>query len=90
MLCARFLGRPLHHGRLYLAIEAVFDAMLRGYQRSLEAALRHQALTLTAFFATLGLTIFLAIDIPKGFFPIQDTGMIGGLAVAAQVFHRRR
>jgi len=84
MLCARFLGRPLHHGRLYLAIETVFDAMLRGYQRSLEAALRHQALTLTAFFATLGLTIFLAIDIPKGFFPIQDTGMIGGLAVAAQ------
>ncbi len=84
MLCARFLGHSSRHGRLYLAIEAVFDAMLQLYQRTLEAALRHQALTLTAFFATLGLTIVLAIDIPKGFFPIQDTGMIGGLAVAAQ------
>ena len=84
MLCARFLGHSSHHGRLYLAIEAVFDAMLRFYQRTLEAALRHQALTLTAFFATIGLTVFLVVDIPKGFFPIQDTGMIGGLAVAAQ------
>ena len=85
MLCARFLEQESQrHGRLYLSIEAVFDAMLAGYRRTLEAALRHQALTLSAFIATLGLTIFLAVDIPKGFFPIQDTGMIGGLAVAGQ------
>ena len=85
MLCARFLGRhSQQHGRLYLAIEAVFDAMLAGYRRTLDAVLRHQAVTLGVFFATLGLTVFLAIGIPKGFFPIQDTGMIGGLAEAAQ------
>ena len=85
MLCACFLGRrSRQHGRLYLAIQSVFDAMLAGYRRTLDAVLRHQAVTLGVFFATLALTIFLAIGIPKGFFPIQDTGMIGGLAEAAQ------
>jgi HAE1 family hydrophobic/amphiphilic exporter-1 len=85
MLCARFLGRQSRvHGRLYLAIEAGFDASLAFYQRTLDTALRHQAITLTVFFATVLLTIGMAIEIPKGFFPIQDTGMIGGLAVAAQ------
>jgi hydrophobe/amphiphile efflux-1 (HAE1) family protein len=85
MLCARFLGRRSRlHGRLYLAIQSVFDAMLGGYRRTLDAVLRHQAATLGVFFATLALTIFLAIGIPKGFFPIQDTDMIGGLAEAAQ------
>jgi hydrophobe/amphiphile efflux-1 (HAE1) family protein len=85
MLCARFLHRDVRkHGRLYLAIESGFDAMLVGYRRTLDIVLRHQAITLAVFFATLALTIVLAIAIPKGFFPIQDTGMIGGLAEAAQ------
>src|SRR5581483_8161439 len=85
MLCARFLGRHLQpHSRLYLAIEGAFDAMLAGYRRTLDTVLRHQAITLAVFFATLALTVVLAIEIPKGFFPIQDTGMINGLAEAAQ------
>ena len=58
--------------------------MLAGYRRTLDLVLRHQAITLAVFFATLGLTVILAIEIPKGFFPIQDTGMINGLAEAAQ------
>ena len=85
MLCARFLHRnERKHGRLYLAIESGFDAMLAGYRCTLDIVLRHRAITLAVFFATLMLTIVMAIAIPKGFFPIQDTGMIGGLAEAAQ------
>jgi hydrophobe/amphiphile efflux-1 (HAE1) family protein len=85
MLCSRFLR---HHsperGRLYRLIESGFDAMLAFYRLTLGIALRHQAITLGIFFATLALTIILAVQIPKGFFPIQDTGMIQGLAEAAQ------
>jgi len=85
MLCARFLrGKSRRHSSLYLFIEAGFDAMVAFYRRTLDIALRHQAITLGVFFTTLLLTIALAIEIPKGFFPIQDTGMIGGLAEAAQ------
>jgi hydrophobe/amphiphile efflux-1 (HAE1) family protein len=85
MLCARFLrSASREHGKVYAAIEAGFDAMLAGYRRTLDIVLRHQAMTLAVFFATLALTILLAITMPKGFFPIQDTGMIGGLAEAAQ------
>jgi hydrophobe/amphiphile efflux-1 (HAE1) family protein len=85
MLCSRFLRRhPSEHGRLYRTIEAGFDAMLAFYRRTLGIALRHQAITLAVFFATLALTIVLAFQIPKGFFPIQDTGLIQGLAEAAQ------
>src|SRR6202521_4003634 len=85
MLCSRFLHRhPPEHGRLYRTIEAGFDAMLAFYRRTLGIALRHQAITLAIFFATLALTIVLAFQIPKGFFPIQDTGLIQGLAEAAQ------
>ena len=80
-----FLRRhPPQHGRLYRAIEAGFDLLLELYRRTLGFVLRHQAVTLAVFFATMALTIVLAVKIPKGFFPIQDTGMIQGLAEAAQ------
>ena len=72
------------HGHLYYAIEAVFNAMLAGYKRTLDIALAHREITLGVFFVTLALTITLGIKIPKGFFPIQDTGVISGLAEAAQ------
>ena len=49
------------------------------YRRTLDIVLRHQAITLGVFFATMALTVVMAIQIPKGFFPIQDTGMISGL-----------
>jgi multidrug efflux pump subunit AcrB len=85
MLCSRFLRRhSAEHGRLYRAIESGFDGMLALYRRTLDIVLRHQRATLAVFFATMALTIVLAIQIPKGFFPIQDTGIIGGLAEAAQ------
>lgn len=50
----------------------------------LDIALAHREITLGVFFVTLALTITLGIQIPKGFFPIQDTGVISGLAEAAQ------
>ena len=58
--------------------------MIAFYRRTLDIVLRHQAITLGVFFATMALTVVMAIQIPKGFFPIQDTGMIQGFAEAAQ------
>jgi hydrophobe/amphiphile efflux-1 (HAE1) family protein len=85
MLCSRFMRhRPDNHGRLYRAIESGFDALLSGYRRTLDIVLRHQAITLGVFFATMALSVVMMIQIPKGFFPIQDTGMLSGLAEAAQ------
>ena len=85
MMCSRFMKREAEtHGRVYRVIESGFSAMLSFYQRTLDIVLRHQAITLGAFFATMVLTIFMAIEIPKGFFPIQDTGIITGFAEAAQ------
>jgi hydrophobe/amphiphile efflux-1 (HAE1) family protein len=85
MLCSRFMRhRSDRHGRLYRAIEAGFDALLAGYRRTLDIVLRHQAITLGVFFATMALSVVMMIQIPKGFFPIQDTGMLNGLAEAAQ------
>src|SRR4249920_1019322 len=85
MLCARFLQHDTgQHGRIYNAIEAVFDGMLGFYRRTLDGVLRHQFLTLLVFFATMAISIHLYVIIPKGFFPIQDTGMIQAFAEAAQ------
>ena len=72
------------HGRLYLAIGSGFDAMLAGYRRTLDIVLRHRAITLAVFFATLMLTIVMAIAIAKGFFPDPGHRNDGGLAEAAQ------
>jgi hydrophobe/amphiphile efflux-1 (HAE1) family protein len=72
------------HGRLFGAIEAGFNALLSGYRRSLDAVLRHQPAMLAMFFATLALTVVMAVQIPKGFFPLQDTGLITAVSEAAQ------
>jgi hydrophobe/amphiphile efflux-1 (HAE1) family protein len=86
MLCSRFLLLPQHkqRGRIYRTIERGFDAMISGYRVVLDLALRHQALTLTVFLAAVAMTVAMFIVIPKGFFPIQDTGLIQGLSEAAQ------
>jgi HAE1 family hydrophobic/amphiphilic exporter-1 len=85
MMCARFMtNKPKRHGRIYRTIEAGFDAMLAFYRRTLDIVLRHQGITLTVFFATLALTAVMAVLIPKGFFPIQDTGLISAFAEAGQ------
>ena len=85
MLCSRFLKRHSeHHGRIYRVIEWGFEALLDGYRRMLDVVLRHQLPTLLVFFATLAITAVMFVFIPKGFFPIQDTGLITGLSEAAQ------
>ena len=85
MLCSRFLRRQSdRHGRLYRAIEWGFEALIDAYRRALDVVLRHQLPTLAVFFLTMALTALLFVLIPKGFFPIQDTGLLTGLAEAGQ------
>lgn len=80
MMCARIL-RPLaekkgghdSHGTF-------FSALLRWYEQRLDWVLRHQRLTLAVAGGTLALTVLLYIVVPKGFFPVQDTGVIQGIA----------
>ncbi|MGX7741163.1 multidrug efflux RND transporter permease subunit [Rhodopseudomonas parapalustris] len=86
MLASRFL-RPetgVRHGRLYRLIEGAFEAMLRAYERGLDLVLRWRLTTLMVFFATVGLSVYLFIAIPKGFFPQQDVGLITAASEAAQ------
>ncbi len=85
MMCSRFLrGHTGEHGRVYRVIERGFDAILGFYRRTLDIVLRHQFITLMVFFATLGLTVFLYIAIPKGFFPDQDNGLLIAVTEGAQ------
>ncbi|MEY2413682.1 MAG: multidrug efflux pump [Acidobacteriaceae bacterium] len=85
-MCARIL-KPLgneKHGRLYRWNERAFNGVLRLYERGLDVVLRHQFLTLLVTIATAGLTVYLYIVVPKGFFPQQDTGRVSGTVQAAQ------
>jgi hydrophobe/amphiphile efflux-1 (HAE1) family protein len=85
MLASRFLSRQSeHHGRVYRAIERMFEMLVNGYARGLDLVLRHRFVTLMTFFATMALTGVLFVMIPKGFFPTQDTGLITGIMEAAQ------
>jgi hydrophobe/amphiphile efflux-1 (HAE1) family protein len=86
MLCSRFLvsEHDRQHGRLYRTVERGFDALLDGYRRALDVVLRHQFITLLVFLATVTVTGVLFVTMPKGFFPIQDTGMILGISEGGQ------
>jgi hydrophobe/amphiphile efflux-1 (HAE1) family protein len=85
MMGSRFLKHETHrHGRIYNMVEAMFNAMLSFYTRTLDVALRFQFITLLIFIATVSLTVWLYIIIPKGFFPTQDTGIIIGITEVAQ------
>ena len=64
--------------------------MLAAYRRTLDRVLRHPFATLMVFFATMAASVYLYIVIPKGFFPIQDTGLITGFAEAARTSRRTR
>ena len=86
MMSARIL-RPQpkeQQGRIYRATERAFEGMIAFYGRTLKFVLRFQTITLLVALATLILTIFLYIIIPKGFFPVQDTGVIQGISQAPQ------
>ncbi len=80
MLSARFLEAhsARKHGRIYRVTERMFDRILAEYERGLRWVLRHQGLVLGITIATFLLNIYLFILVPKGFFPQQDTGRLGG------------
>jgi HAE1 family hydrophobic/amphiphilic exporter-1 len=85
MLCARVLKAPDHGKqpiRLLQWSETVFDRCLAGYRRSLDFVLHHRPVTLGITLVTLFLSIVLYIGVPKGFFPIEDTGFISGTVEA--------
>ena len=71
-------------GRLFRASEHAFNSIIAFYGKTLKVVLRFQTITLLVAAATLALTIILFIRIPKGFFPIQDTGVIQGVSEATQ------
>ncbi|WP_233897033.1 MdtB/MuxB family multidrug efflux RND transporter permease subunit [Pseudomonas sivasensis] len=87
MMCARLLKREpkeAEQGRFYKASGAWIDWMIEAYGRKLQWVLKHQPLTLLVAIATLGLTVVLYLVVPKGFFPVQDTGVIQGISEAPQ------
>jgi multidrug efflux pump len=86
MMCGRLLRHtpPEKQGRFYRASERAFDKIIAFYGKTLRTVLRFQTTTLLVAAATLVLTIALYFVVPKGFFPIQDTGVIQGISEAAQ------
>ncbi|MDB5592835.1 efflux RND transporter permease subunit [Enterovirga sp.] len=86
MMAARLLSPPREggHGRLYGILERGFAAVDRAYARSLDVALRARFVTLLVFLGTIALTGVLFWQIPKGFFPQQDTGLLIGTSQAAE------
>jgi multidrug efflux pump len=85
-MCATFLEPPddRPRGRLFRASERAFEAMRRGYERSLSWALAHRPLVLGIAGATVALNIYLLVVVPKVFFPQQDTGRLSGSIQEAQ------
>jgi HAE1 family hydrophobic/amphiphilic exporter-1 len=86
MLCSRLLKAKGHeqHGRWFNFAERTLQGALHGYERSLAWVMRHRPLTLAFSAAILGLTVALWQVIPKGLFPPDDTGSLGGTTEAAQ------
>jgi hydrophobic/amphiphilic exporter-1 (mainly G- bacteria), HAE1 family len=86
MMASRFLRGhgEIKHGKFYQWSERWFDAMLHAYERGLDLALSWKRTTLLVFFATLALSVYLFVIIPKGFFPQQDNGLITATSEASQ------
>jgi multidrug efflux pump len=86
MMCSRLLRskEDSHPGRLYLASERAFMAVIGFYGRTLQWVLKHQLGTLFVAVSMFFLTVWLYILVPKGFFPVQDTGVIQGISEARQ------
>lgn len=86
MMCAKLLRHipTERHGFLYRVSEATFDWVIRQYGATLTWVLRHQYLTLFVAVLTLVATVALYVVVPKGFFPVQDTGVILGISEAPQ------
>jgi multidrug efflux pump len=86
MLCAKLLRHvdASKQGRFNRASEMVFDRTIAFYGRTLDWVLEHRTLTMVVAVATLAVTLILYAVIPKGFFPVQDTGEIQGVSEADQ------
>ena len=86
MMCSRILKDKAHakQTRFYHWSENVFNRIIASYGRTLQVVLRYRFITLMVTIGTLVATILLFIVIPKGFFPVQDTGVILGISEAPQ------
>ncbi len=87
MMCSRLLKAKADekkHGRFFEASERVYDRIIKFYGRTLQTILKHQTATLFVAVGTLVFTILLYVIVPKGFFPVQDTGVIQGISDGAQ------
>jgi multidrug efflux pump len=86
MLCSRFLKAKSNKrpGRFYQSSEWMYERIVDHYGRSLKWVLKHQPTTMLVAVGTLVLTVVLYIIVPKGFFPVQDTGVIQGISEGAQ------
>jgi multidrug efflux pump len=84
MMCAHLLKEHETHGRFYLATERFFNWLVDTYGRTLDAVLNFAPVTLAVLLATVGLTVWLFIGVPKGFFPEQDNGRVMGAILADQ------
>jgi multidrug efflux pump len=84
MMCAKLLKhrKPGERGRFYDITEDFYNRVIAGYGRTVKWVLKHQTATLLVTFATLVLTLALYVIVPKGFFPVQDTGVILGISQA--------
>jgi len=82
MMAARLLKNPrnVKHGRWYMATERGYERVIEYYGRTLRWVLRHQTATLLATVGAVALTVYLYMIVPKGFFPVQDTGVILGIS----------
>ena len=84
MMCSVLLRSKATHGKLYMASERAFEGLLRGYEKSLRWVLDRSLLALIVAIATVGVAVFLYVEVPKGFFPQQDTGRLNGNIIADQ------
>src|SRR5512136_610203 len=84
MMCARLLKIERTHGAIYRASERIFNGLHRRYDMTLRWALRHSRFMLALILVTIGVNVGLFFIIPKGFFPEQDTGRLGGTIQAEQ------
>ncbi|HEV2300329.1 MAG TPA: efflux RND transporter permease subunit, partial [Stellaceae bacterium] len=85
MMCARILRHrpPSEMNAVARKSQEWFEALIARYGRALDVVLDHQPLTLAVAVLTLALSVYLYAIIPKGFFPVQDTGLIQGISVAS-------
>ncbi|HTB18526.1 MAG TPA: efflux RND transporter permease subunit, partial [Bryobacteraceae bacterium] len=86
MLASRFLkiNHNARHNFVYNGLERFFQGLTHAYERSLLVVLRHRFATLVVLFGLLGGTVWLFFDMPKGFLPSTDSGVLNGIAVAGQ------